>query len=103
MMTYLPKGERNVVPEARLVTLIACIVISIGFSFVNILISVLIASSVFFQLTLAELLAKRNYKKYMLVMILSSFLRVCLSILFYYIIGINGIILGYSIQCFIFS
>ena len=103
MLTYLPKGEIDIVPQAKLVVLIASLFIAIGLSTFNILLSALLASNVFFQLTITELLAKRNYRKYMYVMISSSFIRVCLSILFYYIIGINGIILGYAIQCFIFS
>lgn len=103
IMTYLSKGEISVVPEAKLITLIASIIIAIGISYFNILLSAFVASNVFFQLTLAEMLAKRNYRKYMLITISSSFLRVCLSILFYYIVGINGIILAYIIQCFIFS
>ena len=61
-------------------------------------ISVYIFSSVIFGLAISEILGKKLYKEYLKFILLQKAIMICSAIILYYIIGINGIILGLGIS-----
>ena len=58
---------------------------------------------VIFNLAIADLLGKKNYKKYSRYFILQKILFVGLAVSFYFILGYMGIILGYALSFIIFT
>ncbi len=53
---------------------------------------------IIFHLSIAELLGRKLYKNYSIVIIIQRISMVGLALLFYHFLGINGIILGYAIS-----
>jgi O-antigen/teichoic acid export membrane protein len=68
------------------------------FAFTNIGISVYVIGAVVYNLSVSELLGRKFYKKYSIYFILQKFLFVILSLLFYYIIGPEGVLLGIGLS-----
>ncbi len=61
-------------------------------------ISIYIFGSVIFGLAISEILGKKLYKDYLKFIFLQKTIMICLAIILYYVIGINGIILGLGIS-----
>ena len=66
-------------------------------------VSVYIFGYVIFSLIIYEALGSKNYKKYSIYYISQRFLAVILGVGFYFLIGLEGIILGYALAFFPFS
>jgi len=66
--------------------------------FFNIGMSVYVIGSIAFSLTINELLGRKLFQRYSKYMIIQRLLLVVLSIGLYYLIGIEGIILGYGLS-----
>ncbi len=74
--------------------------IVVFFIFYNFGVSLFVIGSVIFGLATSELLAKKLYKDYSKYVITQRILLVGLAILLYYLIGIDGIILGFALSYF---
>lgn len=84
-----------------LITIIFSLIISvILFIFFeeNLGISIFVVGFVIFSLFVSDLTGRKLFIKYSKIIISQKILQVCLSILLYYIVGINGIILGIGIS-----
>ena len=60
--------------------------------------SVFVIGAVIFNLTVAEVLGRKQYKKYTKIILTQKILFVTLGILLYYIIGHHGILLGFGLS-----
>ncbi len=102
-ITYIPKGNELIFREASYLVSItsaiaAILIILILNSFATALLLVAMSSYI---MTVDESLANRRYKRYSLLTILNKGLQIILSLLLYYAIGINGIIIGHAIPSLI--
>ena len=68
------------------------------FAFANIGMSVYVLGAVIYNLSAAELLGRRFYKKYSIYFISQKILFVIFSLLFYYMIGPEGVLLGIGLS-----
>jgi O-antigen/teichoic acid export membrane protein len=69
----------------------------------NIIVSIFVFGYIFYNLGISELLGKKEYKKYSIILILQKIIFVSSSLIFYYFIGFEGVILGFAISMFVFS
>ena len=67
-------------------------------AFTNIGLSVYVLGAVIYNLAVAELLGRKFYKKYSIYFILQKILFVVFSLIFYYIIGPEGVLLGIGLS-----
>ena len=68
------------------------------FTFANIGLSVYVLGAVVYNLATAELLGRKFYKKYSAYFILQKILFVTFALIFYYIIGPEGVLLGIGLS-----
>lgn len=103
--TFLSKGEEDIRYQANLLVIFSnCIISVLLLLFINQLSVILLLIGLsFFAMSQAGYLGRRNYKKYSYVTIVQRLLNVPLAILLYFIIGIEGIILGYAVSTLLFS
>jgi O-antigen/teichoic acid export membrane protein len=101
--TSLAKGIRNVNVQANQVILISGGIASIVVSFHNALLALFILGMTFWMMSSYELLGLKLYKRYALTVIGARALQTALSIVLYYFIGVNGIIIGFAVSFIIFS
>jgi O-antigen/teichoic acid export membrane protein len=71
------------------------------FLFQNLIISIFIFGYIIFNLGIAELLGRREYKNYSIVFVTQKIIFVILGLLFYYLIGFEGIVLGFALSLFL--
>ena len=85
------------------ISLIIGAVTSIIFYFLlqNLIISIFIFGYIIFNLGIAELLGRREYKNYSIVFVTQKIIFVILGLLFYYLIGFEGIVLGFALSLFL--
>ncbi len=102
IMVYEPKNE-NVIPASVALVLITSIISAIVvFVFIqNFWVSILIASMCIYHLSAASLLSKQKYGIFSKYRLLQAVVAVIASLVFYQILGINGIFLGYFVSFFI--
>ncbi len=98
--TYLPKGKEELQKQAFLLVLIvdAIIVIPLFILINNPYVIILFLSMSFFRMYISEVLARREHKKFFLLSIVRITIFVPLSISLFYIMGLNGIILGIALS-----
>ena len=98
--TYLPKGEEVLHKQASLLVLIANTIIVIPLFFLtnNVYVVILFLGMSFFRMYIAEVLGRRTPKKFFFLKIGQAALVIPLSISLFYIMGVNGIILGYALS-----
>ena len=72
------------------------------FAFTNIGVSIFVLGAVIYNLASSELLGRKFYKKYSIYFILQKILFVLFALIFYYIIGPEGVLLGIGLSFFIF-
>ena len=80
---------------------IAAIVLYIFSS--NIIVSIFVFGYIFYNLGIAQLLGNKLYKKYAIILIIQKILFVGLALLFYSIIGFEGVVLGFALSMLVFS
>ena len=68
------------------------------FAFTNIGISAYVIGAVIYNLSVCELLGRKFYKKYSIYFILQKIFFVILSLVFYYLIGPDGVLLGIGLS-----
>lgn len=71
--------------------------------FENIIVSFFVFGYIFYNLGIAKLLGEKLYKKYSIILISQKILFVSFSLLFYNLIGFEGIVLGFASSMFVFS
>jgi O-antigen/teichoic acid export membrane protein len=105
MITFLSKNDEEVRYQANLIVIFSnCIIGALLFVFINHLsVVILLLGLSFFTMSQMENLGRRNYKSYSYTAILQRLLNVPLSLLLYFIIGIDGIIIGYATSTLLFS
>lgn len=105
IMTHLAKGNELMFKQASLLVLMlssgASIVVAVLTN--NIPAAILLLGLSAFAMTVAEVLARKRYKRYSLLMIACRSSQFVLAIVLYQIIGINGVIIGYTIPSLIFG
>ena len=62
--------------------------------------SIFVIGAVIYNLTIAEIIGRKQYKKYAKIVLSQKILFVTLAILFYFIIGHQGILIGFGLSCF---
>ena len=73
------------------------------FLFENVGISVYVIGLVVFNLFIAEILGKKQYKKYSKIFFSQKIILVTLAIILYYILGVEGVLLAYGISYLVFT
>ena len=66
-------------------------------------ISVYVVGLVVFNLFIAEILGKKQYKKYSKIFFSQKIILVALAIILYYILGVEGVLLAYGISYLVFT
>ena len=69
----------------------------------NIIVSIFVFGFIFYNLGIAHLLGNKLYKKYAIILIIQKILFVSLALLFYHIIGFEGVVLGFALSMLVFS
>ena len=69
----------------------------------NIIVSIFVFSYIFYNLGISELLGKKEYKKYSIILILQKIIFVSSSLILHNFIGFEGIVLGFAISMLVFS
>ena len=104
IVIYSAKGVNMQRPLFFIVTISGLITsLVLFFTFYKIGVSLYVIGYVIFGLATAELLGLKLYKNYSLYLIVQKILFVCLAISFYYLIGPQGVILGFALSFFPFS
>jgi len=105
VITYLPKALEKVQLQANFLILISNFIILIFlFIFFQHLPTILLLLGIsFFEMACAEDLGRLKYKRYYLRRISARLLNLVLSLSLFFIMGIDGIILGYAISTLVFS
>ena len=73
------------------------------FLFENVGISVYVIGLVVFNLFIAEILGKKQYKKYSKIFFSQKIILIALAIILYYILGVEGVLLAYGISYLVFT
>ena len=73
------------------------------FLFENVGISVYVVGLVVFNLFIAEILGKKQYKKYSKIFFSQKIILVTLAIILYYILGVEGVLLAYGLSYLVFT
>ena len=73
------------------------------FLFENVGISVYVVGLVAFNLFIAEILGKKQYKKYSKIFFSQKIILIALAIILYYILGVEGVLLAYGISYLVFT
>ena len=73
------------------------------FLFENVGISVYVVGLVAFNLFIAEILGKKQYKKYSKIFFSQKIILITLAIILYYILGVEGVLLAYGISYLVFT
>ncbi len=105
VITYLAKGNQQIRTQANIVTLMSGSAGALLLSLIvhNIVVSIVLITIVFYSMSGAELLGKKNYKELMIIMVGSKGLQIGLSLAFYFLIGIYGLLLGYALGYMVFG
>jgi O-antigen/teichoic acid export membrane protein len=100
LTTFLAKGTTKMLSESVFLTSVAALIISIilAISFKSLVIILLFLGPLFFTLSLTEVLGKRHYKEYMIILIGQRALSLILVPLLFASNGLDGAIFGYSIS-----
>jgi len=93
--------ESTLYSIALILGTISAIVLYVFFE--NIIVSIFVFGYIFYNLGVAELLGKKQYKKYSIILIIQKILFVGFGLLFYNLIGFEGVVLGFALSMLVFS
>jgi O-antigen/teichoic acid export membrane protein len=97
IITFLSKGNELLLKQSSFLVLLLTSTIAIVLALFNqVGVAILLLGINAFSITLAEATGRKHYKRYALVMIANRALQLVLSIALYYVIGPQGIIIGYA-------
>ena len=94
------KVESTIITLSLSASLISAIILYL--SFLNIGLSVYVIGSVIYNLSVSELLGRKYYKNYSILFLVQKILSVILALVFYFILGPNGVLLGIGLSFLIF-
>jgi O-antigen/teichoic acid export membrane protein len=105
VMTFLPKGEEKLKHQSNMLVLVTNVLIVIPLLALtqNVFLALLILGTSFFTMTISEVLGRKSYSKFPVHVIGQRIAQFALSIALYYVLGINGILLGYGLALIAFS
>lgn len=100
-ITVFTAKNINIQPPIYIISFITSGLTALALYFLleSIGLSVFLIGAVIYNLTIAEIIGRKQYKKYALIVFYQKISFVVLGILFYYIIGHQGILLGFGISC----
>lgn len=102
--SFIAKGSKQISIQANQVTLISGLVLA---SLISLLsewyLGLFVLGMVFWTMSSSELLGKKCYRRYSLFMIGTRSSQLVLSLVLYYLVGVLGVILGFTISFFLFS
>ena len=101
IIVYTAKGEK-IPPPMFVVGIISSVIslIAVFLIFSQIGVSLYILGYVIFNLATAEMLGRKQYKNYSFYLVIQKILMVGFALLFYYLIGLEGVILGIALSFF---
>ncbi len=99
--SLLPKGKDNIKGEGNFLSLLPTLGFAIGLAFFTPINLFAVLLYLFFlnrhQLTIAEILGEQKYLEYLVVSIGKRAVQIVASLGLYYIMGVNGVLLGLSL------
>jgi len=95
VVTYLAKGDEEVVREADTIILISSLIVGLILLPIQWAISIVTIAFIFYGMTIAEILGRKLYSEYAIVTILSRAIQIITSIILYLKIGLIGVLIGY--------
>jgi O-antigen/teichoic acid export membrane protein len=101
--TFIPKGHTKIHVAANQVILISSIIAALIVAQRDWLLGLFVVGMTFWMMSIYEFLGRKSYKKYAIANIGARGCQLLLSIIFYYLIGIPGIIIGFTVSFFLFS
>lgn len=104
LMTYFPKEQnRKLVHQAASLTLLVSSVAAASLALVNWQTSLLVLGVAYFAVNTSQILSSFRYKEYAIIIVLERIARLGLSLLFFFLIGPFGILLGFTISHIVLS
>lgn len=105
IMTFLPKGEEKLRAQSTLLIVLtnAIIILPLIVITENISLGLMLLGTSFFTMTVAEILGRKKYTRFPLTVVGQRVAQFIFSITLYYLLGINGVLLGYGISLLLFS
>jgi O-antigen/teichoic acid export membrane protein len=101
--TYVAKGSSKIHVQSNQIILISSGIAAIIVSYFNWILGFFVIGMAFWMMSTYELLGRKMYKQYAFVNIGARASQLFLSILLYYLLGITGIAIGFTISFLIFS
>ncbi|HEX6672903.1 MAG TPA: hypothetical protein VF084_11775 [Nitrososphaeraceae archaeon] len=101
--TFIPKGHKKIHVAANQVVLISSIIAALIVAQRDWLLGFFVVGMSFWMMSIYEFLGRKSYKQYAIANIGARGCQLLLSIVLYYLIGIPGIIIGFTISFFLFS
>jgi O-antigen/teichoic acid export membrane protein len=101
--TFIPKGHEKIHVAANQVVLISSIIAALIVAQRDWLLGFFVVGMSFWMMSIYEFLGRKSYKQYAIANIGARGCQLLLSIVLYYLIGIPGIIIGFTISFFLFS
>jgi len=101
--TFIPKGHEKIHIAANQIVLFSSIVAALIVSQKDWLLGFFVLGMTFWMMSIYEFLGRKAYKEYAIANIGARGCQLLLSIILYYILGIPGIIIGFTISFFLFS
>lgn len=100
-LTVFTAKNINIQPPIYIISFITSGLTALALYFLldSIGLSVFVVGATIYNLTIAEVIGRKQYKKYAKIVLSQKILFVALGILFYYIIGHHGILLGFGLSC----
>lgn len=99
-ITVFTSKENKIQSSIYAITVSSGIIVSLAIFFIfnNGIISLYIFGSIIFAIATTEMIGRKLFQNYMKIMISQRIIMITLSITLYYVIGIQGIILGYAVS-----
>ncbi|HYY71810.1 MAG TPA: hypothetical protein VE595_05310, partial [Nitrososphaeraceae archaeon] len=101
--TFIPKGQDKIHIPANQIILISSIIAALIVAQRDWLLGFFVLGMTFWMMSIYEFLGRKSYKQYAIANIGARGCQLLLSIILYYIMGIPGIIIGFTISFFLFS
>lgn len=103
--TYLAKGVEKVKYQSNLLAIAssAAFVTPLIFLTGSMAVGALLIASALFQMSVAELLGRKMYKEYMIILSGQRAAQIALGISLYFLYSIDGVIIGYALAFLVFS
>lgn len=92
---YLAKGEKELLYEANSVVALFSLFMGFLVAFIHPWSSLVLVVTVFYSMSLSEVLGRRLHREYGFMCVASRLAQIALSLLFYLMLGLPGVLAGY--------